>query len=228
MLSFMTYRGSKLMSARQYPNPVGVVCEPFAGSASYSVAHDVEVAILVDIDERVCQLWDYLIHASRSDILAIPLLGYDAYVSDMNASDEAKLLVSCWTSTAQFSNKMPSERYCIHSPSAHWGERRRAIIANQVCQIKKWKVVHSSYDSSPQSDTTFVDPPYQHVQKMYAHSQVVYEDLAEWCKNRSGRVIATECVGATWLPWNGSVSTHRMSRNKSTVCRYREVYWTNV
>ena len=79
MRPFFSYYGSKQRLCQQgaYPAPKhgNVVIEPFAGSATYSVYHEPEVAVLIDKDPIIINVWNYLIHASADEIAALPTFG---------------------------------------------------------------------------------------------------------------------------------------------------------
>jgi 16S rRNA G966 N2-methylase RsmD len=236
MNPFFRYFGSKWRSSIRYPSPdpIGIVCEPFAGSASYCVRYNIKHAVLVDLDERVCALWDYLIHVSASELLSLPLLQAGERISEIAASAEAKLLIACWTNTSPFHDQMPSAEYLSQGNpiGSFWDASVRERLARQVAQIRSWKVVQGDYSLSPESHTTFIDPPYQVWGKAYlcGSSGIDYTVLAEWSKARKGLTIVCEQEGATWLPWNEVVRTRRTpSCHKEGDVVYNEVlYWQDV
>jgi len=73
MKPFFSYYGAKY-TASSYLGPprYPVVVEPFAGSACYSTRWNVHQAKLYDVSFDICDLWDFLIHSSESDIMSIP------------------------------------------------------------------------------------------------------------------------------------------------------------
>ncbi|WP_066043971.1 DNA adenine methylase [Bathymodiolus septemdierum thioautotrophic gill symbiont] len=81
MKPFFSYYGSKYRLCQKgfYPAPKNgnVVIEPFAGSATYSVYHEVEYAILIDANPTIVGIWDYLINATTQQILSLPIFGKD-------------------------------------------------------------------------------------------------------------------------------------------------------
>ena len=56
----------------KYPVPkYECIIEPFAGCASYSMAHYDRNVVLYEVDEKVYGIWEYLIKANRDDILGL-------------------------------------------------------------------------------------------------------------------------------------------------------------
>lgn len=56
----------------KYPKPkYSCVIEPFAGSASYSMRYYDRNIVLYESDEFIYNIWEYLIKASRDDILGL-------------------------------------------------------------------------------------------------------------------------------------------------------------
>src|SRR6186713_1337934 len=101
MKQFFRHFGSKARIAAMLPPPTHkIIIEPFAGSAAYSVAHakPSQSVLLFDTDERVCIIWDYLIHASESDILALPVKHFldGGDVRDLNLPQAEHLLLKRW------------------------------------------------------------------------------------------------------------------------------------
>ncbi|MEC5173528.1 DNA adenine methylase [Chryseobacterium nepalense] len=70
------YYGRKKQIAKYYPKPnYDTIIEPFAGSAAYSLYKDnwKKKVILIEKDEKVYDIWRWLIHdASENDILNLP------------------------------------------------------------------------------------------------------------------------------------------------------------
>ncbi len=92
MRPFFTYYGGKYRAASRYPKPQGgVIVEPFAGAAGYSVRnyHPATRVVLNDLDERVAATWTYLTRAASEEIMRLPL--YDGTWETAARSD----LVCC-------------------------------------------------------------------------------------------------------------------------------------
>jgi site-specific DNA-adenine methylase len=224
-----SYFGSKYRMAKHYPRPLhGVIIEPFAGAAGYSLLHPEKQVLLYDIYEPVVSLWDYLINVTKEEILSLPLddnghaFSKEHPVSDCNIATEAKLLIGFWLTESQTS----ASRYPLSkSRGGNWTDRKRNMIANQVDYIKHWKVEYKSYDEIEvtRKCTWFVDPPYIQAGKRYRNNNIDYQQLGEWCKQRSGQTIVCEQSGADWLEF----STFQQTSNGSNKT-YEEVIWTNA
>lgn len=232
MSPLFKYFGSKWTSSFYYSAPVGEVCEPFAGSACYSLRWGVERAVLLDTDDRVCALWEYLIHVSPDEIRALPLLSVGDRVSALGLPYEQRLLLSCWVNTSPWRDTMGGANRSL----SLWGEAARERVANNVQRIRGWRVLHADYTAAPESATTFVDPPYQRMGRHYREGckKLDYAALGAWCRSRNGLVIACEQEGADWLPWNGTVPSRRTARKDDhgqqrggDSVMYREVCWTS-
>lgn len=225
---FFSYFGSKYRMAKYYPKPLyDVIIEPFAGSAGYSLLyHDKEV-ILYDNYEPVVMVWDYLIKASKKEILNLPLdnngnkFCKEYPVSDCNISQEAKILIGFWLTESQTT----SSRYPLSkSRGGNWTEKKRYMLSNQVELIKHWKIENKSFDliDFDQKSTWFIDPPYIQAGKRYRNNIINYKNLATWCKERQGQTVVCEQNGAKWLPFEPFIKTSNGSNKK-----YEEVVWIN-
>lgn len=206
---FFSYYGGKYRAAKMYPAPRGPVVEPFAGSAGYSVYYGVEEATLLDLDEAVCGVWNYLIKAREADILSLPDILPGQSTDDLHVPQEARWLIGFWLNPGSASPKKTLSKWAAGAfgqaaaSQLVWGGRVRRRLASQVSRIRKWQVIKGDYTLSPPSPTTFVDPPYQHMGKYYRHGSrgFDYGRLAEFCTSRPGRVIVCENAGADWLPF---------------------------
>lgn len=84
LLPFLKYAGGKWRSALRYPAPqYNTIVEPFAGSAGYATRYPDKQVHLIDSDERICQAWDYLLHVSRTEFEALPILQPGERVDDL-------------------------------------------------------------------------------------------------------------------------------------------------
>jgi site-specific DNA-adenine methylase len=204
---FFTYFGGKYRVALKYPKPIyDIIIEPFAGSAGYSLRYPERQIHLYDKDEKICGVWDYLIKSSKDEILNLPLdmqNGVDHYA---NLCQEAKWLIGFWLNKGTTSPcKMPSSwmRQGSHTNS-FWGQVIRNRIAEQVDQIKHWKITHKSYNEIENKLATwYIDPPYQKAGVHYRESakNINFSNLSKFCLERSGQVIVCENYGANWLPF---------------------------
>ena len=206
---FFTYFGGKWRAAKRYPVPeYDTIVEPFAGSAGYSLRYPHKKVILVERDERVAGLWEYLIKASTLEIASLPDVTLDQTVDDLNVCQEAKWLIGFWLNKGTSSPcKMPGAwmRSGKHSLNNFWGFGTKMTLASQVDLIKHWRVIHGDYSMVPNNTATwFIDPPYKEAGKDYRYgsSKIDYSRLAEWCASRQGQVIVCENKGADWLPFS--------------------------
>lgn len=235
----LSYYGSKYTLAPRYPHPQHrQIIEPFAGGASYSLCHAEHDVLLVDKYEKLIAVWQYLIAASPSEILSIPLLGHDETVDDLAVCQEARWLVGWWLNIAVASPRKRMSKWG-RVPDARtgkprvrvemWGERCRERIASTVPHIKHWRAVCADYANLDiaQPATWFVDPPYQLAGKHYVHGSkgIDFAALGAWCASLSGQVLVCENAGASWLPFQPfavGASSRNYDARKSV-----EVLWTN-
>jgi hypothetical protein len=217
---FFSYYGAKWRAAVDYPPPsYSKVIEPFAGSACYSLLHYTKDILLVDYDPTIARLWKWLIQATPKDINALP----DTNEGMMDGPE--KDLIGFWYVKGAVK---PAPRPYGWAKSGrwdnqYWSDRTRARIATQVEYIKHWKVVEDCYTSILNTEATwFVDPPYVNAGKHYVHSDIDYDGLAEWCRDRLGQTIVCEQEGATWLPFEPFKKIKSLRTGKSA-----EVFWCN-
>lgn len=207
MRPFFTYYGGKYRAAPKYPKPEHArIVEPFAGSAGYAVRYPEREVILIDKDEKICAIWEYLINASHSDIMSLPDIEDGQSVDDISAGQAERWLIGFWLNKGSAQPcKKPSAwmRKGSHANS-FWGEAIKSRIASQCEKIRHWQIVHGSYDTYDFGTATyFVDPPYCDMGKHYKHGadSIDFVHLAGWCQSRQGQVIVCENTGADWLPF---------------------------
>src|SRR5262245_19094694 len=147
---FFGFCGGKWRDAlKHYPVPVhGTVVEPIAGSAGYSVRHAHRKVILGDSDPVICGVWDYLIHASAEEILAIPDVKPGQTVPDLAIPQEARWLVGFWLNRGVSRPRTSPSAWMRDRirPGSFWGDRVRLTIASQVDHIRHWRVYNCSYE----------------------------------------------------------------------------------
>lgn len=225
MRPFFSFYGSKWRTATRYPDPLrGVpVVEPFAGGACYSLRRDVEDVVLVEKDPIIAAVWRWLIGASRSDVMNLPI-GFGCDVRKLGLPDGAAALIGFWHGRALSGPRWrpPARRWVEMRPRSFWGAAARERIADQIEQIKGWRIIEGDYSSAPDIRATwFVDPPYQLAGKHYREGSrfIDYDALGGWCRSRAGVVVVCENDGASWLPFSAFMSAKSM-KGKS-----REVVW---
>lgn len=227
---FFTYFGGKWRIASHYPAPNReALIEPFAGSAGYALRHPHKDVLLVDVDPRICGVWEYLIHVSEAEILSLPTRVVD--VRELSVCQEAAWLIGFWlnkgtTSPSNTPGKwMRDDLRNGHRVNSYWGHAIKRRIAGQLCWIRHWHVQNISYEKIDNRDACwFVDPPYQGV-NLYKYCTIDYHHLAEWCKSRNGSVIVCEQSGSTWLPFK-SFRQAKTLEGKKGGHKIRETIWT--
>ncbi|HEX8693428.1 MAG TPA: hypothetical protein VF746_13470 [Longimicrobium sp.] len=207
---FFSYYGSKHRIADHYPTPqTRRIVEPFAGSAAYACRWFRLDVLLIDANPKVAGVWDYLIRARSSEVLALPLLADGEGVEALGAvPQEARWLVGFWLSKGAAHPPLSRSAWA-REPKWHrqfWGEHIRARIAHQLQCIRHWKVRCANYWDSPDARADwFVDPPYEgragNHYRRFGSKGFDYAALASWCVERHGQVMVCENEGAAWLPF---------------------------
>ena len=226
MRPFFTFFGGKYRLAPQYPSPQhDTIIEPFAGSAGYSVRHNAERVVLVEIDPTIVGVWRYLIAVAPEEVRSLPDIT-EGTVDDYGLHQEARDFVGFWMNKAMTGPcRTPSKwlRSGIR-PMSSWGQPVRDRIASQLAEIRHWEVIHDEWFNAPEAEATwFVDPPYMVRGQRYRYSAVDYLKLGEWCRERPGQTIACENEGADWLPFKPFRDAKTARANRSA-----EVIWTGI
>ena len=93
---FWSYYGAKYNIAHHYPCPQhDIIVEPFAGSAQYSLLHYKRDVRLYDLDENICMVWDYLLHAKESQLRGLTL-DFEHIYDLKGYTQEEKVLMGFW------------------------------------------------------------------------------------------------------------------------------------
>ena len=213
-----SYYGSKSKIVDYYPPPKHKkIIEPFAGSARYSLKYWLNDVLLVDKYPVIVGIWNYLIQATKSDILALPDLKTGDNVDTFNISQEEKWLIGFCINGGSAQPKKTAKDYNT------WGEAK-IRIADDVQKIKHWKVILGSYEDLENEEATwFIDPPYQFGGEWYVKStkNIDFYKLAEWCQGRKGQVIVCENTKADWLPFKPMVDM------QGAMYKTTEAIWSN-
>ncbi len=196
-----SYYGSKSKLVNYYPAPLhGLIIEPFAGSARYSLKYFERDVILVDKYDIIIQIWNYLQQCSVKDILSLPNLKQGCKIDrkDFDCIEQAYLMGFMLKRGGRSPDLTVSK----------WGEteieRSKKRISKQLYKIKHWKFIHGDYTlAKNQPATWFIDPPYKEAGQTYRYSskKIDFLKLGEWCKERLGQTIVCESAAANWLPF---------------------------
>lgn len=161
---FFPFYGGKWRAARLYGPPLYFhVIEPFAGSAGYATYWGARSARLYEADEIIVGVWDYLIHASEREVLALPDLELGMSTDDLRVCPEARNLIGFWINRGSATPKKTRTAYSARTDKAQliWGVAARDRIARQLEAIRNWRVSLDSYaDAFCYRATWFIDPPY--------------------------------------------------------------------
>ena len=192
------YYGRKKQIAKHYPKPnYDTIIEPFAGAAAYSMFEDnwKKNVILIEKDEKVGQIWDWLINsATLEEIKQLP----DLKVGEK--SSEFLHIVHAATKMA-FHFKTIKVTPVLER---NW-EISRRVFAENLYKIKHWSIINGDYTEAPNIEATwFIDPPYKGDGGMgyrYSSKLLDYENLANWSLDRKGEIIFCEGQLGDYLPF---------------------------
>ena len=208
------FYGSKRRIAECYPEPkFDLIVEPFCGSAAYSLFHKrwQKQVFLYDADHRIITVWKYLIGASASDILNLPVFGPGTNVDSFNLSQAEKWFLGYMISAATRNPKKTA------TEKTNWNERKRKQIAESLYKVHHWQAECLDFREIPNREATwFIDPPYMEKGKWYDKrlKEEEYPELAKSVRGWSGQKIVCESSEATWLPFKPLVSVKGQSNNR--------------
>jgi len=202
---FFNFYGGKWRAAPHYPAPRhDRIVEPFAGAAGYSTRHHERDIVLVERDPIIAGLWRWLIKATATEILNLPL-EIPTTVRELGLDPGPATLIGFWVTGAANGPRQSPCKWMRDgvTPCSYWGASIRARVAAQVSAIRHWTIIEGDFAGSPRDmqATYFVDPPYAAAGKHYKVKFNDFERLATMCKTWSGQVIVCENDGATWLPF---------------------------
>ena len=223
MRPFFSYYGAKYTVAK-YAGPPrrNLVIEPFCGSAAYSTRYAPTHAALYDISPDICDLWDWLIHGSESDVRDIPDQ-FESFEEVDRLARGPNLLVRFWVSKGRAEPSGKLSPWYFQYRNAHdcrvWGPAVKTRIIAQKPNIKRWTIDNCSYRDVPLREAHWhVDPPYNNAPgSRYPFSDLDYEHLGAWCANLPGSVDVFENEGAVWAPFKTlcEINTTRGKRSGS-------------
>ncbi len=192
------YYGRKKQIAKHYPAPnYDTIIEPFAGAAAYSLfgTNWKKEIILIEKDEKVSQIWDWLINsATIEEINKLPDLKVGEKSSEFLHIVHAASKMAFHFKTIKVTPVL--ER--------NW-EISRRVFAENLYKIKHWTIINGDFTDAPNIEATwFIDPPYKGDAGMgyrFSSKLINYENLALWAKNRKGEVIFCEGKNGDYLPF---------------------------
>ena len=221
---FFYYYGGKFTLSKRLPRPEHqTLIEPFAGSAGYSLHYHWLRVRLYDIDPVVIGMWNFLISASESEILRLPLV-FDSVDDLVGVPEEAKWLIGFWLNKGSAIPKKNPSKWMREGdrPNTFWGDAVRHRLAQQVALIRHWEAEVMSYEDVPIATATWmIDAPYSNqAGSYYRYSSIDFTQLREWTKALPGQKIVCENEGADWLPFR---PLHKQESSRGRVSH--EVYW---
>lgn len=192
------YYGRKKQIVRHYPSPsYDVIVEPFAGAAAYAFHHNssVKQVILVEKDEKVAEVWRWLIHdATVEDIRNLP---------DLRPGDRSTEFLHIIHAATKMA--FAFKRIKVTPILARNWEISRRVIAQSINKVRHWTIINGDFKMAPDIEATwFIDPPYRGKSGMgyrYNSALIDYEELAAWALSRKGEIICCEGEGANYLPF---------------------------
>lgn len=197
------YYGRKKQIAKYYPSPsYDTIIEPFAGSAAYSLYKNnwMKHVILIEKDEKVFDIWDWLINrATSEEINELPELKVG------EKSSEFLHIIHAVTKMA-FQFKTIKVTAVLER---NW-EISKRVMAQNLYKIKHWNIIKGDYTEAPDIKATwFVDPPYKGDAGRgyrFGSDSIDYEFLAEWALRRKGELIFCEGKEGDYLPFKPLVN----------------------
>ena len=219
MTCFFSYFGSKAKISNLYPKPkYGKIVEPFAGAANYSVCNFENEVYLTDLNENIVKVWNFLINASKNDILKLPKFVRGLDLRTLNLSEEERIFCGFWVNRGTTNPCNIVSKYAVgNSNGSEYFENKKIEISENLYKIKHFKVKLLSYDVLNDNfvGTWFIDPPYQDGGKSYKFNKIDYKSLATWCKSRKGLTIVCENTNANWLNFEHLTFNQGVCKNKS-------------
>jgi len=218
------YYGRKQRIVGHYPKPTkDIIIEPFAGSAAYAMEYHTKDVILCEKNDKIANIWKYLISVSPEEIMTLPLLVKGESLNDDEfsyLSDDQKGVIGLFLNPGSSTPKKSPGSFCA------WNDKNKAKLAADVMKVKHWKIHHGDYrDLENVEATYFVDPPYQGSGgKYYKHGNkgFDYEYLSDWCKTRNGQVIVCENSEADWMEFETLVNIQGQKHKSTEVIWYKE------
>jgi len=218
------YYGRKKKIINYYPKPLyDTIIEPFAGSAAYGMEYHDKNVILVEKNPKIANAWKYLIKATTSDILQLPLLEKGQCLNSdefKSLTDDEKGVIGLFLNPGSSTPKKSPGNFCA------WNEKNRKLLSEDVMKVKHWHIFEDDYTCvSDLIGTWYVDPPYAGNGGQYyrfGNQGFDYEKLSEWIQGRTGQIIVCENSEATWMDFKPLVDIQGQKHRTKEVIWYRE------
>ena len=218
------YYGRKERIFDKYPKPKhDILIEPFAGSAAYAMNYYERNVILVEKDEKIASLWQYLINVSSDEIMSLPLLDKGQSLNNEEFSyltDVQKYLIGFYLNPGSSQPKKSTGKFCA------WTEKNKIKLSKEVNKVKHWQLIHGDYTMAPNEKATwYIDPPYQGnggQYYRYGNKNFDYESLKNWIMDRSGQIIVCENTEADWMDFKPLVEIQGQKKKTTEVIFYLE------
>ncbi len=213
------YYGRKKQIAKYYPAPnCDTIVEPFAGATAYSAYKDnwKKKVILIEKDEKVFKVWDWLINeATEKEIRNLPNLKIGEKSSEFLHIIHAATKMAFHFKTIKVTAVL--ER--------NW-EISKRIMAQNLHKVKHWQILNDDYLNAPDIEATwFIDPPYKGEAGLgyrYSSKLLDYTELADWALQRKGEVIFCEGKEGDYLPFKPLVDLKGVAgKNNKEFIYYR-------
>ena len=210
------YYGRKERIFDKYPKPKhDILIEPFAGSAAYAMNYYERNVILVEKDEKIASLWQYLINVSSDEIMSLPLLDKGQSLNNEEFSyltDVQKYLIGFYLNPGSSQPKKSPGKFCA------WTEKNKIKLSKEL--------IHGDYTMAPNEKATwYIDPPYQGnggQYYRYGNKNFDYESLKNWIMDRSGQIIVCENTEADWMDFKPLVEIQGQKKKTTEVIFYLE------
>lgn len=218
------YYGRKKKIVKSYPKPIhDTIVEPFAGAAAYSMEYHEKNVILNELNPKIYLAWDFLIKATPSDILNLPLVEKGQCLNNSefdNLTDQEKHVIGLFLNPGSSTPKKSPGNFCA------WNEENRKLLSEDVLKVKHWKITNCDYHMCEDIEATFfIDPPYQGNGGQYyqfGNQKFDYEELKNWTLQRKGQIIVCENSEATWMDFKPLIDIKGQRHKTSEVIWYRE------
>ncbi|WP_228060438.1 MULTISPECIES: hypothetical protein [unclassified Coleofasciculus] len=139
------YYGRKKQIAKYYPSPnFDTLIEPFAGSAAYSLYGEnwKKEVILIERDERVSEIWQWLIEeATPSKISSLPDLEIGEKSSEFLHIIHAATKMAFHYKTIKVTPVL----------ARNW-EISKRYMAQNLFKVKHWRIINADYLLAPTVD----------------------------------------------------------------------------